>query len=121
MRKNNTQRARELSARTVLARIQRSRGIWEGFWRSLTTVGPATLKYGCIAWGCSKAASVLIAWSGSDTKADVKLNVVADVLSEPKAGFALPWVLSFVLWLLYRREKKRRAQAVALLNGATRR
>jgi hypothetical protein len=85
---------RELSARTALAKVQRSRESWEGFWRSVAAIGPAALKYGCMAWGCTKAAAVLIAWTGAKTIADVKLNVATEALSKPEVGFTLPWVVT---------------------------
>lgn len=120
MAKNNPNVV-ELNAQADLAKVQRSREFWEGLWRSVAVVGPAALKYGCIAWGCSKAAEVLIAWTGTSTTADVKLNVIADALSKPEVGFSLPWVVTLVVWLLYRREKSLKEKALERLGEVNRR
>jgi len=118
--KNSNQRARGLKTRTTLARIGRARENREAFWRNAAAIGPAALKYGCMAWGCSKAADVLIAWTGADTKADVKLNVATDLLSEPEMGLLLPWVLLGVVWVLYRRERKQKESSLDRLEQLSR-
>lgn len=114
MTRGSKQRARRLKDRTARARVR------EGFLRGTAAIGPAALKYGCIAWGCSKAADVLIAWTGADTKADVKLNVATDLLSEPETGLLLPWVLLGVVWLLYRRERKQKESSLERLEQLSR-
>lgn len=116
----NNKSAREPSGRADLPRDQGSRDVWEGFWRNVASIGPAALKYGCIAWGCAKAAEVLVAWTGAETKADVKLNVVTDVMSDPHASLLLPWALVAAVWLLYRRERKLKEKILGRLGEVSR-
>jgi hypothetical protein len=111
---------RKLIAQTELAKVRRSREMWEGLWRSVAVVGPAALKYGCIAWGCAKAAAVLTAWTGATTVADVKLNVATEALSKPEVGLTLPWLVAIVVWILYRKERSLKEEALERLGVVNR-
>lgn len=106
--------------RTRLLRGQRSRENAERIWRSVALLGPAALKWGCIGWLGSEASEVLIAWTGSVTRADVKLNVFTDVLSEEPGGLLLPWALAFAMFLLFRRERQLKEKAIARLGEINR-
>ena len=118
MRKRR-QGVRELIARTELVRAHQAREFWEGFWRSVAAIGPAAMKWGCLAWGATKAAQVLVAWTGTQTRADVRLQLLTDVLSEPDVGTLLPWAVVLVIGLLYRREKALKEKALARLGAVT--
>ena len=109
-----------LNAETELVRAQRKREFWEGFWRSVAVVVPSASKYGCIAWGASKAAQVLVAWTGSDTRANVKLDVVLEVLTEKWLEITLPWAMAIVLFLLLKRERSLKEKAISRLGEVNR-
>jgi hypothetical protein len=111
------QGVRELNAKTEFVRAQQSRELCEGFWRSVAVVVPSAFKWLSIAWLGTKAAQVLIAWTGEKTQADVKLHVLADALSEPQAGILLPWAVTIVV---YRRERALKEKAIGRLGEVTR-
>ena len=70
--------------------------------------------------GLTKAAQVLIAWTGQDTRASVKLNVLVNFLDHRAAGYLAPWLLVFATWLLYRREKRLKEETMTMLVDAKR-
>ena len=103
-----------------VARV-RSRGVfWQGPWRAIAVIVPSAFKYGCIAWGLTKAAQVLIAWTGHDTEASVKLNILVNLLGHHASGYLAPWLVVFATWLLYRRERRLKEQALVRLGAVNR-
>lgn len=105
---------------TSVARIPWRAALWQGGWRASAVIVPSALKYGCIAWGLTKAAQVLIAWTGQDTKASVKLNILVNFLDDRATGYLAPWLVVFAIWMLYRREKRLKEETMAKLGEANR-
>jgi hypothetical protein len=104
-----------------VARIQWRRAFWQGVWRAVAVIVPAALKYGCIAWGLTKGAEVLIAWTGQDTEASVRLNILVNFLGRRATGYLAPWAVVFATWILYRRERRLKEEAIARMGEADRR
>ena len=113
------QPAERLDVEVEVARIHWRSAFWQGVWRSIAVVVPSALKYGCIAWGLTKAAQVLMAWTGQDTEASVRLNILVNFLSYRAAGFLAPWLAVLVTWTLYRKEKRLKERALVSLREAS--
>lgn len=63
---------------------------------------------------------MLIAWAGQDTKARVNLSLLVNFLGHQATGFLAPWLAVWVMWMLYRREKRQKGEAIARLGEANR-
>lgn len=105
---------------TELAPIWWRSASWQGGWRAVAEIATSALKYGCIAWGLTKAAQVLIAWTGQDTKASVNLNVLVNFLDHRATGYLAPWLVVFATWMLYRREKRLKEETMTMLGAVKR-
>lgn len=107
-------------AKVEVARIQWRGAFWQGVWRAIAVIVPSALKYGCITWGLTKAAQVLVAWTGQDTQARVNLSLLVDFLGHRATGFLAPWLAVWVMWMLYRREQRQKREAIARLGEVNR-
>ena len=109
-----------LAAEVEAARMRLRAVFWQGAWRAIAVVGPSALKYGCITWSATKAAQVLIAWTGQSTEASVRLSVLVNLLGHHASGFLAPWLVVFAMWMLYRRERRLKEGTIARLGEMTR-
>lgn len=109
-----------LDAELEVARVRLRDAFWQGVWRAVAVIVPSALKYGCFAWGLTKAAQVLVAWTGRETEARVKLDVLVNILGHRASGYLAPWLVVFAIWILYRRERLLRQEATVRLVEAKR-
>lgn len=114
IRIGSPRRRSRAAKRPAIARTHSRSDSWQAFWRAVSAIVPSAFKYGCIAWGLTKAAQVLIAWTGHDTEANVNLSILVKIMSHRVAGYSAPWLVVFAIWILYRRERRLKEDAISM-------